>query len=155
MGGARSKWQVKNSASAFPAIYHRSQNDQSRPDKSMRSARNLAIHVAATEGNRRRPLRPLRTGIQETIITHRENRARTVKSSPRGVSPDQLCRNGPTKQGHVLLKLLQARHRLSEKAVANCVIADVIHITQLAYKSLDDISGGLLRKCRMVLQQMS
>ena len=73
-------------------------NDPNRQNKSIRSARNLAIHVAATESNRRRPLSPLRTGIQETIITHRENRARTVKSSPRGVIPGQLCINGPTQQ---------------------------------------------------------
>ena len=58
----RGKWQVKNSASAVSTIYHRSQNDRNRQNKGIRSARNLAIHVAAAEGNRPRPLRPLRTG---------------------------------------------------------------------------------------------
>ena len=110
--------------------------------------------MAATESNRRRPLRPLRTGIQATIIRPRENRVRTVKSSPRGVIPGQLCRNGPTKQGHVLSKPLQARHRLSEIAVAKCVIADVVLFFTTGIKRHSMISsGGLSHKSRLVFSK--
>ena len=71
-------------------------SNRSRSDQIVRYARNLTVHVANAEGNRRRPLRPLRTQKEEPSSRLRKKWARIVKSSPTGTVFGQFCTNGPT-----------------------------------------------------------
>ena len=62
----------------------------------MRSAGNPTVHVASAEGNRRRPLRPLRTQKEEPSSCLRKKWARAVKSSPNDTIVRSALHNGPT-----------------------------------------------------------
>ena len=86
----------KNNASAVPLFTTKSKAITAIQIQIVRYARNLTVHVANAEGNRRRPLRPLRTQKEEPSSRLRKKWARVVKSSPNGTVVRSALHNGPT-----------------------------------------------------------
>ena len=60
---AESKWQVKKYCLLRRTLLTSTQKNPHRGCEIVGKEANPAVHVAAMESNRRRPLRPLRTGI--------------------------------------------------------------------------------------------